>query len=140
MQAQFLRLPRVGAGTAPGDLYADSRSCGADDQGRQVRNRHHGSEVEITAILEGQRRHRQGQATVIEFDLTGKILTANANFLKVTGYVISRNQASTTEFSSAKRSGTARPMPPGKSSGAANTTRAVIAALARAALLSGYRA
>lgn len=89
IQAQFLRIAKGGR-----QLWLQATYTPIIDRaGRTIKIikfatdiTAHKSEI---ANLDGQLAAiNKGQA-VIEFDLTGKILAANANFLKVTGYVIS---------------------------------------------------
>ena len=88
-QAQFLRFAKGGRRLWLQAIYMPI----TDRAGRTIKVIKFATDITAqkseTANLEGQiAAINKGQA-VIEFDLTGKILTANANFLTVTGYVIS---------------------------------------------------
>lgn len=77
---------------------------------------------------------------VIEFDLTGRILTANDNFLRTVGYTLGEIQGGHHSMfvdESCRSSAAYREF--GPNSAVANTTQGSTGALARAARRSGYR-
>jgi methyl-accepting chemotaxis protein len=89
MQAQFLRIAKGGH-----RLWLQAINTPITDRaGRTIKVIKFATDITAQkseiANLEGQLAAIDKGQAVIEFDLTGKILTANANFLKVTGYVIS---------------------------------------------------
>ena len=89
MQAQFLRFAKGGRRLWLQAIYTPI----LDRAGRTTKVIKYATDITAQkseiANLEGQLAAIDKGQAVIEFDLTGKILTANANFLKVTGYVIS---------------------------------------------------
>lgn len=88
-QAQFLRIGKGGRRLWLQAVYTPI----LDRAGRTTKVIKFATDITAQkseiANLEGQLAAIDKGQAVIEFDLTGKILTANANFLKVTGYVIS---------------------------------------------------